>query len=82
MSKQTRRKYKDGSSPSPWKLFAVFSGASFQVLANILAFAYLGNWLDVRWHMKWLLPFGALLGLFVGLYGLAYLIKKVLGEKP
>ena len=70
-----------GSSLREWKAFAVFSGLGLQLLVNMLVFGYLGHLLAVRWHHAWITALGVLAGLGVGVYGVSYLIKRMLGDK-
>jgi len=65
-----------------WKAFAVFSGLGIQLVVNMLVFGYLGHLFAVRWNRPWVTAIGVLLGLGVGVYGVAYLIKRMLGDKP
>ncbi len=65
-----------------WKTFAVFSGASLQVAVNIIVFAYLGYRLGLRWHIPWLVAVGVFAGFAIGATGLAFIIKRLLGERP
>ena len=57
-------------------------GASLQLAVCMIVFGLAGHWLAGRYHRAWLVPAGVLFGLFVGFYGLSFLIKRVLGEKP
>ncbi|GGJ10927.1 hypothetical protein GCM10010885_20190 [Alicyclobacillus cellulosilyticus] len=67
---------------SPWKTFAVFSGATLQLGACTVVFGYLGHLLALRWHAVWLTAAGTLAGVVVGASGLAFLVKQWLGDKP
>ncbi|MCY0876645.1 MAG: AtpZ/AtpI family protein [Firmicutes bacterium] len=75
------RKKKAAASFSEWKAFAVFSGMAFQLVANMLVFGYIGHLLAVHMHRPWLTALGVVVGLGTGVYGMAYLVKKLLGDK-
>ena len=56
-----------------------YSGMAFQMGAIIIAFTYLGQWLDGKYAMEtpyWTVGF-SLLGVFIALY---YLIKDVINN--
>ncbi|WP_423742968.1 AtpZ/AtpI family protein [Ferroacidibacillus organovorans] len=71
-----------GQKNKEWKAFAVFSGASLQLLVSMIVFGFLGHALSQRWNVAWPTLVGVLFGLFAGVYGLSFLIKRFLGEKP
>ncbi len=71
-----------GSSFREWKAVAVFSGLGLQLLVNMLVFGYIGHLLAASWHRSWMTAIGVLVGLGVGIYGVSYLIKRMLGDKP
>lgn len=64
-----------------WKAVAIFSGASLQVLVTMTVFGFLGHLLADRWGRPWLTAIGVLFGLIVGISGLSFLIKQLLGGK-
>ncbi|MDP9727765.1 hypothetical protein ACOJUR_00340 [Alicyclobacillus tolerans] len=64
-----------------WKTFAVYSGATMQLAVSVIVFGYLGHRLAVEIHQMWLTFGGVLLGVAVGVSGLAFLIKKLLGDE-
>lgn len=66
---------------SMWKTFAVYSGVSFQLAACIVVFGYLGYRLSSRTHHEWWTVCGVIVGVIVGVSGLAYLVKQILGDK-
>lgn len=76
----------DGEKPSGtsqiWRTFAVFSGASLQVAANIIVFGYLGYRMGLHWRLPWLTVVGVFVGFTVGATGLGFIIKRLLGERP
>jgi hypothetical protein len=67
-------------SHSVWKTFAVFSGAGLQLGVSIVVFAYLGRLAGLHYHKPWLIAVGTLVGIVVGVSGLAVLVKQMLGD--
>lgn len=54
---------------------------AFQLVANMLVFGYIGHLLAARLDRPWLTALGVVVGLGTGLYGMAYLVKKLLGDQ-
>ncbi|QSO51067.1 hypothetical protein JZ785_19720 [Alicyclobacillus curvatus] len=79
-------KVADKRRPQPeasmWKTFAVYSGAMFQFAACMIVFGYLGHRVSLRIHQLWPTIVGVAFGVIVGASGLAFLAKKILGDKP
>lgn len=75
------RQKKPAPSLSEWKAFAVFSGMAFQLVANMLVFGWIGHVLAEKWHAPYLTAIGVVVGLGTGLYGMAYLVKRLMGDK-
>jgi uncharacterized membrane-anchored protein len=70
------------SSTNMWKTFAVYSGAMFQFAACMIVFGYVGHRVSVRIHQLWPTIVGVAFGVFVGVSGLVFLAKRILGDKP
>lgn len=70
------------SGPNMWKTFAVYSGAMLQFAVCMAVFGYLGHRLSVHMHRLWPTIAGVAFGVIVGVSGLAFLAKQILGDKP
>lgn len=66
---------------APWRMFALFSGATLQLPTCIVVFGYFGHMFALRWHHPWLNVVGVLVGIVVGASGLAFLAHQFLGDK-
>nr|WP_181362919.1 hypothetical protein [Sulfoacidibacillus thermotolerans] len=51
------------------------------MLVTMTVFGFLGHLLADRWGRPWLTAIGVLFGLIVGISGLSFLIKQLLGGK-
>lgn len=67
---------------APWRMFALFSGATLQLPTCIVVFGFFGHVFAVRWHHPFISVIGVLVGTIVGASGLAFLAKQFLGDKP